>query len=844
MTTRILHLIEKLTLGGAAKSLLGLVRNSDKTKYTHTSLSLLPPDQRALQRAQEIGLEVMAFEESLFSRQIEETDIVQIHFWNAPSLYRILHRPWPAARVLCWSHISGEHPPQVLTPGLASFCDALVASTPHTAELPAFKNAAQGRLTDTILDMPDFATIKRCAMAKSGCFTVVYVGTVDFVKMHLDFVEMHAKANIPNLRVIVCGDGAALNTLKQQAARSTSPERFEFVGYQEFPEHILSQADVFGYPLAPETYATSELALQEAMYLCLPPLLLSNAGPARMVEHGVTGLLARDPADYAKKLEELAANPILRETLGKNAAAFAAANWGAEQSAKQMAELYENLLHQPKRYRPPVGGKRDISGVESFLASLGESAPQFRDSFEGRAIHGRATERAADRFIEQSSALLASASAGGVLHYRIAYPDDPFLRYWSGLVLANQGRTALAAMEFCAAAKLGFDDERLAPHTLSSGPKNEIVPHCKTPVERSPSHSPTPFTRLWSDEGTVIFCGNSVTAQRKGYRPLTAQWIKDEFSCEFSIVNATLGGVGSFGSAFLLHRALDQNPHQEALCLIECLTGDIGNRAKPDEIAADLEGVARRLLESRCTVIFLLLYHDRQDTADAIALKAIYCRIAERYGIPVFDVAKIFGEAISSGSIATSVLFKDRVHTRPIGSYLTARAIARQLRELASNKTDTKKPLPVSLLYPTERPFLHTWQLNPGNFPDEAAKLRWGVFQLANRYIEIGVNESLEIELAHGELAGFFYINGPHSGSLRVEAEHTDHTFTLQDKWSHFERLHTLRSESSMAEKIKFRLSPTGIGFNGLPGRLFLTSILLRSETNTPPKLTIKLIAP
>ena len=139
MTTRVLHLIERLSLGGAARSLLGLGRYSARKGYDHAAVSLLPPDARALRQARATGLEVAQLDESRLPRQIEEADIVHVHFWNAPALYRVLQLPWPEARVLCWCHVSGEHPPQVLTPEMAGFFDALVASSPLTAELPVFK---------------------------------------------------------------------------------------------------------------------------------------------------------------------------------------------------------------------------------------------------------------------------------------------------------------------------------------------------------------------------------------------------------------------------------------------------------------------------------------------------------------------------------------------------------------------------------------------------------------------------------------------------------------------------------------------------------------------------------
>jgi glycosyltransferase involved in cell wall biosynthesis len=157
--------------------------------------------------------------------------------------------------------------------------------------------------------------------------------------MHPDFIEMHAAASIPGLRVIVCGDGPALSTLKKQAETTKHPERFEFLGFQSEPAQILAKADLFGYPLADENYATSELAIQEAMYLGIPPLLLAKNGPALMVQNGETGVLVSKPNDYTRKLKSLAASPELREKLGENAATFAQLNWGSKRTAQQMLAL-------------------------------------------------------------------------------------------------------------------------------------------------------------------------------------------------------------------------------------------------------------------------------------------------------------------------------------------------------------------------------------------------------------------------------------------------------------------------------------------------------------------------
>jgi hypothetical protein len=65
-----------------------------------------------------------------------------------------------------------------------------------------------------------------------------------------------------------------------------------------------------------------------------------------------------------------------------------------------------------------------------------------------------------DEQIASSPAVVCN-SDGGILSYRDFYPDDPHLRLWSGLVLRQQGRAAIAAGEFAAAIRLGLDEPRV-----------------------------------------------------------------------------------------------------------------------------------------------------------------------------------------------------------------------------------------------------------------------------------------------------------------------------------------------------------------------------------------------
>ena len=108
----------------------------------------------------------------------------------------------------------------------------------------------------------------------------------------------------------------------------------EIRGYVEDIRAALEEFDIFGYPLIEDTYATSEKALQEAMWAGIPPVVFAHGGVRCLVEHERTGLVVETEDEYARAIERLAGDPDLRRRLGDEArrfirAAFDPARWQA-----------------------------------------------------------------------------------------------------------------------------------------------------------------------------------------------------------------------------------------------------------------------------------------------------------------------------------------------------------------------------------------------------------------------------------------------------------------------------------------------------------------------------------
>jgi glycosyltransferase involved in cell wall biosynthesis len=425
---RVLHVIPRLGRGGAGRALRALTAGVGG--FDHDVLELDPPGDAAAGRA-----------------ALDRADVVHVHFWNTPELYGLLTSRLPPSRLLVWSHVLGEHAPQVLTRRLREFADMTVAGTPRT-----------GGGLRVIPPVGGWQHLDGFAPRAHAGFNVGYIGTVGPAKMHPRFVEMSARVEARDARFVVCGMGDGFAALARRAEALGVRDRFDLRGWVDDVRPVLAELDVFGYPLCEDNYSTAELVLQEAMYAGVPPVVLPFGGAAGSVDHGRTGIVARDEDDYAHAIEHLRSHPAERRRLGRAAREHALATWSPERVMGEWAGAYEELLSWPKRERewrrdPALAGAPP--GAAGFVESLGDRAGAFRASLLCR-------DAAAEDEIAASSPVLAGADTGGILHWRRHHPTDPYLRLWSGLVLERQGRPALAAGEFAGARGSGL--ERAGAH--------------------------------------------------------------------------------------------------------------------------------------------------------------------------------------------------------------------------------------------------------------------------------------------------------------------------------------------------------------------------------------------
>jgi len=551
---KVLNIIQGLSFGGGARALIVQARQCMQLGgSTHSLVSLSPANPRSsLSLAREAGLNVVeAPAEQTLKRIIAQHDIVHLHFWNSPETYEFLRSDLPAMRLLVTVHVGGEHAPQVITRELVDFADRIQNTGPFAQarpvfdELPPEERRAKVHMTYCPADLSRLGEVSRRAHAG---LNVVYIGTVSFVKMHPDFVQLCGSVRTPSTRFTVCGPGEAYPILKRQASRHGILENFDFLGERKDIRPYLETADVFGYPLCEDNYSSGELILQEVAHAGLPAVVFDHGGAGSMVRDGTSGYVVRSRSQYREAVEHLLNHPDERERMGRNAMKLARELYAEGMAGQQTTRLYEEMMRLPKRERlfprPEACGcspGENTAGASRFVQSLGHAASQFSASMNAR---DSTVLSAADALIEASSPVL-SVGVGGIAGYLGRYPDDVMLRFWAGLTALHRGETGKALAHFIRAARLGLPHFRVDRHIIRAATLLGELSMAQEAVERlAASGQPEDPNLQVSSQGAAEPPDREVTGDR---------WRQKMEAC------LTLGYLGRAEELYL-----DLNP-QEAL---------------------------------------------------------------------------------------------------------------------------------------------------------------------------------------------------------------------------------------------------------------------------------------
>ncbi len=154
----------------------------------------------------------------------------------------------------------------------------------------------------------------------------------------------HVWQDIPDILLIIAGDGPAKRHLQRLAINLGLENNIMFIGYLDRKAELYDcycSADVFVFSSRTETQG---LVLLEAMALGIPVISTAIMGTKDILQDNPGALIAEDDeVKFACKVTRLLSNDLQRKSLGAQARE-AAQQWSADVMADRMQNLYCNII--------------------------------------------------------------------------------------------------------------------------------------------------------------------------------------------------------------------------------------------------------------------------------------------------------------------------------------------------------------------------------------------------------------------------------------------------------------------------------------------------------------------
>jgi glycosyltransferase involved in cell wall biosynthesis len=359
---------------------------------------------------------------------IKKADIVIVHFWNHPILFEFLvNTSFPPCRLCFWSHISGLNPPYIFFEKLVEFPDMFIFSSPISFEAKEIKELPP-QLKEKLINIWTTGNLNEyfdiTPIHHEG-FNIGYLGTLDFTKLHPNFVDFCSKINIPDVRFIMIGVGRDSEKLKQQVKEKGLEDKFLFTGIIDDIKPYLSIIDVFGYPLNPKHFGTCEQVLGEAMAAGIIPIVMKNPAEEYILFQSLVKFVCSNENEYVHNIELLYRERSKKASIINLMQEHITQLYDSDKMVTSWENVFNNMITQEKIARVWKFENESIkkSGYKIFIESLGNYGKIFEDNNVDEI-----------QKLYASNLQWHSLSKGSPKQYLESFPDDEVLKKWVELL--------------------------------------------------------------------------------------------------------------------------------------------------------------------------------------------------------------------------------------------------------------------------------------------------------------------------------------------------------------------------------------------------------------------------
>jgi glycosyltransferase involved in cell wall biosynthesis len=421
----IIHITPHLG-GGVGKALSTLISASTrKNSNTNHKIIILekPIKDQFVRKIKSLNIEIYVQpDQKTINKLLSECDIVQVEWWNNPAMieFLCLQLSYFQIRLIVWCHISGLYNPIIPTK-LIEVSDKFIFTSKcsyQSIEVQKIYKIYPNKLKVITSGSGEYMDTDLSLSFKDE-LRVGYLGSLNFAKLHPDFMSFLIEVNDPNFQINLIGDLVNKEILEFQSFVKKRNNILNFKGYIENIKTELNNINVIAYLLNPYHYGTAENALIECMAMGIVPIVLNNPAESNIVNHLETGIIINNKKEFGEAIKWLKENPKERHRLGLNAASYVVNNYNIENTYSKFKKEYSQLI------------KKEEKKIINFNEIFGSDRSNWFLSCQANPEHFNADGSVKIYNDELMNHIIFEETKGSVMHFSNYFNESIKLKEWS-----------------------------------------------------------------------------------------------------------------------------------------------------------------------------------------------------------------------------------------------------------------------------------------------------------------------------------------------------------------------------------------------------------------------------